>query len=561
MGKDYVNLKVEAKLKKAFTSILRMFIAAIFVSILASFLVVSSFSKFYSDAYTNTVAQLQIQRDIQMVGKLVLLSVTTQDSAEAAKYVNVASGKMDGISANVATLQEAFSDPDVTARLATEIDGLKAVIATLGEQITAQELAAAVNTFDTDFYSKSEAVNTILNEIGTTSDANALKEINISTYLAIGSIIAMIILGIINVLFATRISKALTNIIITPIKELRNAMSEMRQGNLDIKVEYQSQDEFGELAADFNQSTQILHVIVEDAGELLGEMAEGNFNINTRHEAQYVGSFRALIESMRKLNRQLDSTLRHINDVSEQVAVGSGQLADSSQALAEGATDQAASIEELSANIENVSNIAAGSAEGAQQAANQIADAAREAEKSREEINELTAAMERITETSREIENIIGAIEEIASQTNLLSLNASIEAARAGEAGRGFAVVADQIGKLAADSAQSAVTTRELIEKSLQEIEKGNEITQHTAETIGTVLASMTSFAGAATSSAEESRSQAELLKQVELGIEQISTVVQNNSASAEETSAVSEELSAQAESLKDLVGRFTLRE
>ncbi|MBO5337284.1 MAG: HAMP domain-containing protein [Lachnospiraceae bacterium] len=561
MGKDYVNLKVEAKLKKAFTSILRMFIAAIFVPILASFLVVSSFSKFYSDAYTNTVAQLQIQRDIQMVGKLVLLSVTTQDSAEAAKYVNVASGKMEGISANVATLQEAFSDPDVTARLATEIDGLKAVIATLGEQITAQELAAAVNTFDTDFYSKSEAVNTILNEIGTTSDANALKEINISTYLAIGSIIAMIILGIINVLFATRISKALTNIIITPIKELRNAMSEMRQGNLDIKVEYQSQDEFGELAADFNQSTQILHVIVEDAGELLGEMAEGNFNINTRHEAQYVGSFRALIESMRKLNRQLDNTLRHINDVSEQVAVGSGQLADSSQALAEGATDQAASIEELSANIENVSNIAAGSAEGAQQAANQIADAAREAEKSREEINELTAAMERITETSREIENIIGAIEEIASQTNLLSLNASIEAARAGEAGRGFAVVADQIGKLAADSAQSAVTTRELIEKSLQEIEKGNEITQHTAETIGTVLASMTSFAGAATSSAEESRSQAELLKQVELGIEQISTVVQNNSASAEETSAVSEELSAQAESLKDLVGRFTLRE
>jgi len=561
MGKDYVNLKVEAKLKKAFTSILRMFIVAIFVSILASFLVVSSFSKFYSDAYTNTVAQLQIQRDIQMVGKLVLLSVTTQDSAEAAKYVNVASGKMEGISANVATLQEAFSDRDITARLATEIDGLKAVITTLGEQITAQELAAAVNTFDTDFYSKSESVNTILNEIGTTSDANALKEINISTYLAIGSIIAMIILGIINVLFSTKISKALTNIIITPIKELRNAMSEMRQGNLDIKVEYQSQDEFGELATDFNQSTQALHVIVEDAGNLLGEMAEGNFNINTQHEAQYVGSFRALIESMRKLNRQLDSTLRHINDVSEQVAVGSGQLADSSQALAEGATDQAASIEELSANIENVSNIAAGSAEGAQQAANQIADAAREAEKSREEINELTAAMERITETSKEIENIIGAIEEIASQTNLLSLNASIEAARAGEAGRGFAVVADQIGKLAADSAQSAVTTRELIEKSLQEIEKGNKITQHTAETIGTVLASMTSFAGAATSSAEESRSQAELLKQVELGIEQISTVVQNNSASAEETSAVSEELSAQAESLKDLVGRFTLRE
>ena len=165
------------------------------------------------------------------------------------------------------------------------------------------------------------------------------------------------------------------------------------------------------------------------------------------------------------------------------------------------------------------------------------------------------------TDTSKEIENIIGAIEDIASQTNLLSLNASIEAARAGEAGRGFAVVADQIGKLATDSAQSAVTTRDLIIKSLEEIEKGNTITLHTAEAIGNVLESMTQFAQAAAGSAEESHSQANMLKQVELGIEQISEVVQSNSASAQETSAVSEELSAQAESLKNMVAQFKLRD
>ena len=168
--------------------------------------------------------------------------------------------------------------------------------------------------------------------------------------------------------------------------------------------------------------------------------------------------------------------------------------------------------------------------------------------------------MARITETSKEIENIIAAIEDIASQTNLLSLNASIEAARAGEAGRGFAVVADQIGKLAADSAQSAVNTRELIGKALEEIEAGNRIVENTMEAIGSVLADMESFAGMASGAAEASRVQADMLKQIEAGIEQISSVVQSNSASAEETSAVSEELSAQAITLEEMVGKFELR-
>ncbi len=560
MKNKFLNLKVEAKLKKAFTSLLRMFILAIFISILSSFLVISSFSTFYRDAYSNSITQMEIQRDIQMVGKLVLLSVTTEDTAEASKYVTVTAGKVQGIMDNVNALQNAFPDKNLAAQLATEMEKLKGVITTLGEQVTAQNHEAALATFDTEFYAQSEAVSTVLNQIGTTSDANATTELNISTYLAIGSIVLMIILGIVNVLYATRIAGTLTKLMVTPITNLKNAMAQMRQGNLDVSLACDTTDEFGELSHDFNVSCNTLHTIIVDAGELLAQMAEGNFNVNTQHEAQYVGDFHALLDGMRKLNRQLDGTLKRISEMSEHVAIGSNQLADSSQALAEGATDQAGAVEELTATIENVSNIASGSAKGAVQAATQVAAAAKDAEKSREEMQELISAMERITETSREIENIIGAIEDIASQTNLLSLNASIEAARAGEAGRGFAVVADQIGKLATDSAQSAVTTRDLIVKSLEEIEKGNDITQHTAEAFTRVLESMTSFAQAAAGSAEESRSQAEMLRQVEAGIEQISTVVQNNSASAQETSAVSEELSAQAESMKELVSRFKLR-
>jgi uncharacterized phage infection (PIP) family protein YhgE len=240
--------------------------------------------------------------------------------------------------------------------------------------------------------------------------------------------------------------------------------------------------------------------------------------------------------------------------------MGAEQLSHSAQALADGATDQAGAVEELTATIENVSNIADESADNAVEAAGSSKESAEGAVKSRHDMDELIAAMSRITATSKEIEKIIGAIEEIASQTNLLSLNASIEAARAGEAGRGFAVVAQQVGKLAMDSAESAVLTRNLVSKSLEEISNGNDIAQRTMEAIADVLESMGQFAMMAASSADASKTQAYMLSEVHTGIEQISVVVENNSASAEETSAISEELSAQAESLKGMVEAFELR-
>lgn len=168
--------------------------------------------------------------------------------------------------------------------------------------------------------------------------------------------------------------------------------------------------------------------------------------------------------------------------------------------------------------------------------------------------------MERINNTSNEIATIIATIEDIASQTNLLSLNASIEAARAGEAGKGFAVVADQIGKLASDSATAAIDTKKLIEHSLEEIEHGNAIVEKATTAIDSVIKGISILADSTNEISELSDTQADAMKQLESGVEQISEVIQNNSAAAEETSATSEELSAQSEALEQLVGQFTLK-
>ena len=374
-------------------------------------------------------------------------------------------------------------------------------------------------------------------------------------------IVLLVLAVLFNFSLINIVSKSLTGALVKPIYELQDAVKKVKKGDFDIDVKYDSKDELGVLADGLREACGQMKAIVADAGYMLGEMGEGKFNVSSNAGKSYVGDFRALLEGMDKLNVQLSDTMRQIRLSADQLTIGAGQLADGAQNLADGATDQAGAIEELTATVEDVANISAESAKNAVTAAESATSAAENAKKNSEKFGQLTEAMDRITATSKEIENIISAIEDIASQTNLLSLNASIEAARAGEAGKGFAVVADQIGKLAADSAKSAVSTRELISKCLHEVESGNAIVDETIKSFGTVLTSMEEFAGMATGAAEASKAQADMLKQVEEGIGQISSVVQNNSAAAEETSALSEELANQSTKLDEAVKKFVLTE
>ena len=283
---------------------------------------------------------------------------------------------------------------------------------------------------------------------------------------------------------------------------------------------------------------------------MLSSLAEGDFTVQTEMEERYVGIYEILKNAIQDLEIRLSETILGIGDVADQVNTGAAQLAQSAQQLAEGATEQAGVIE-------NVSNMTNDNAEETQKAAESIETIADEAMQGQEEIYKLIDAMDKINSTSKEIENIIADIEDIASQTNLLSLNASIEAARAGEAGKGFAVVADQIGNLAANSAQSAVHTRELIAKALGEVANGNRITMNTAEVLKKVLSSMDGIKENAKNSSEGSRQQAEMMKEILSGIEQFSSVIQTNSAMAQQTSATSEELTSQSETLNSMVSAF----
>lgn len=381
------------------------------------------------------------------------------------------------------------------------------------------------------------------------------------TFLEIASVVIVIIVMVVARIQSTRRSEKFAEGMQVILRSTSERLTKFTEGDFDSpfpKSDYD--DEFNQMINDSEGMSEDLKKIIKDIENILGSMSRGNFMVQSGCRELYQGTFNDILVAMRDLRDQMIDTLQNVDDASIQVSAGSDNLAQSAQALAEGATDQAGAVEELTSTIANITASAEQSSKNLDESHQQAKEYARQADEGRQYMKDLAVAMKRITDTSKQIENITAQIEDIASQTNLLSLNASIEAARAGEAGKGFAVVADEIRTLAEQSAASAVSTRELIEGALKEIDEGNTASKNAEETLKIVIDGIESIAETSKQLSEDSKMQAEAMEQAELGVNQISEVVQSNSAAAEETSATSEELSAQADTLKGLIGKFILK-
>ena len=395
--------------------------------------------------------------------------------------------------------------------------------------------------------------------------ANVQKGDQLEAFLAVMEIIVVIIMIaviILSVLSGRRLGNHIADGIAKPLQQMSERLKTFAEGDLDSEFpEHDAKDEVAEMIEMAREMADNLNVIISDSGRLLNEMADGNFAIATDHEERYTGKFNDLLVGLRNMNGKINDSLHQVEETAEQVSMGSGNMAEAAQSLAEGATEQAGAVEELQATIADITANVEHTAADLQKSYADARKYADDADRSRDQMHAMVEAMQRISESSMKIENIISELEDIASQTNLLSLNASIEAARAGEAGKGFAVVADQIRKLAEQSAASAVSTRELIEGSIHDVEDGNKAVALVSETLDEVIKGINAIADTSKSLSESSQSQATAMEQAEQGVNQISEVVQSNSAMAQETSATSEELSAQAETLDNLVKQFKLRE
>ncbi len=377
--------------------------------------------------------------------------------------------------------------------------------------------------------------------------------------------LSMIIVGVILLVtitwIAIKVASVVTKGITEPIKQIEEAAKQLRVGDLSQAdaITYKSEDELGSLAKTMSESIDILDGYVKEICENFELVANGDLTKNFSDITDFLGDFASIKQSFVVILKEFNNTLNSIREVSGQVDSGSDEVAAAANDLAGGTGEQASAVEELTATIETVSNMANEAAQEAEKSYGMMLDAVEEAQGERAQMKELQEEMLHIKEISGKIEAIVTSIEEIASQTSLLALNASIESARAGEAGRGFAVVADQIGKLATDSAKAVVSTKELISKTVEEVDKGNKVTEDTVKGFERIIDELEHFAEAARANSEVSKAQSEALQQVEQGVDQISLVTQQNAASSQECSAISEELAARAAELDEHVSKFKL--
>lgn len=559
-------MKIGTRIVLSFAAVIALVAVMLAVTQVGMDQVSHDMETFYNEEFQIVDNSQMVMTDLQGYAKglsrvaLAAENAEKRSASDAAKYLSTRTDEMNQYLDSMGTDIDTLSGLPLYST--KELNSIKKLYQTLTDQTTQLlsmfsdgQVDDGLKLANGDIENNAVSVRTALNTIIERAQKRALDKHDSSMALASRQRVIVVIIAAFVLAVASVLGLLLMRSIKKPLSEMELAARRLAEGDLSQEITYKSRDEFGSLAQSLRVTISALQLYIREISAAMS--AIGNRRLNYRTSVEFKGDFISIRESIDKISKDLTETLVQINASADQVVRGAEQIAGSGQSLSQATLEQASSVEELSATINDVADRVRDNADNAVATSRLTEAVGTDIRKTSQEVLDMSAVMNKMREMSREITGIIQDIEDIAFQTNILSLNAAVEAARAGEAGKGFSVVANEIRRLSEKTAEASRSTSALIGKTVDMMVQGADMAGATSKKLVSTASAAQDAAARVQTISQASAEQATAVVQLRQSIEQISTVVQENSANAEESAASSEELTSQMQLLKKLVGSF----
>lgn len=563
MLKKIRNMKLKFRLLLSYAMVIAICLSASIAALFMLNRIGDNLSSFYRNNYTVTINVWLAKREMQAARGDILNAILESDVEESAEYIDKAKESLRNMRATFPVIRNSFKG---------DIAMVDRVDKRLQEAIVYRDkVFALVETGKTDeayevmkssYIPVLNQMADLLQQIADVAAHNAQDMVKEGEYAQASAITVIMIIMTFSIVSAALLGIYISNSIRKPVKEIEDAAQQLANGQLDgVCVSYTSRDELGKMSDSIRDLISYQKTIIEDISDILGDMSEGNFKVQSNVNEYYMGHYDRILVSMWGLRDKLSDTLWRISQSARQVANGSEQVSSGAQILAIGAEEQADSIEKLAIAVNEISEQVRVTKENADKARNQTDRAGAQVSESNQQMQEMISAMNIISERSDEIYKIVKTIQDIAFETNLLALNASVEAARVGELGTGFAVIAREIRSLADKTAMASKNTTALIKESVAAVKNGEKVAHTAADSLLQVIECTKQVIFMVDRIASATENQHKSISNITAEVRQVSDVVQNNASISEELAAASEKLSTQTQMLDHMIGQFQLYE